>query len=286
MYDFVNSIVILKKTLVLRNTACIILLIIIHHKFHMFKLKNLIKKLISFYRVSKIKVVYLHIEKSAGTSQRIFFLKNFTEQAVFWYGINSDSKKYNPDETQGHKLLGGHRFFDFYQNPNYLYLAVVRDPIESVVSLYNYFISQNHHIENWSKKPGFDINCFENTLINCQAFRQRIQNHQCRYFSVNKTFADSLSTIKHNNFMIGSLPKINLFNEKLIESLNLVHTNFPKVNKSRINPNKYLTISPSCREHLLKLLEQDFLLYELINTKFLGLYNNITNKQWDRFLKS
>ena len=250
------------------------------------KLKKIIKSLFFFCGQNKFKLVYLHIEKSAGTSQRIFFFNNFIEDEIFWYGINSDVKQIDKIDIEGKKLLGGHRFYDFYNNRNYLYLAVVRDPIQSAISLYSYFITQEHHLENWSKKKGFDVNSFENTLNNCQDFRQRISNHQCRYFSANKTYADALNIIENNNFMIGSIPEIKLFNEKLCRSLHLTQTEFPNINKSKVKSNDKTTLSSIGLEKLSTLMEQDILLYDYIVNKYKGLYNNITQKHWSKFLKN
>lgn len=248
------------------------------------KLKNTIKQYWDSFWNRDIKIVYLHIEKSAGTSQRIFFFNNFGEEQVFWYGINSDSQQLNYVETKGKKLLGGHRFYEFYENSNYLYLAVVRDPIQSVVSLYSYFITQSHHLENWCKKPGFDKDSFDNTVNNCRDFRFRIENHQTRYFSATKTYKDSLKVIQKNHFMVGCIPHIKLFNETLGHALHLTQTKFPEVNKSKVDSKNKITMTSTTQKQLLKLLSQDVLLYEYILNNQQGLFNNIPNSRWNAFL--
>ncbi|MFK8011523.1 MAG: hypothetical protein AB8B80_05745 [Marinicellaceae bacterium] len=235
-----------------------------------------------FFNKSKFKLVYLHIEKSAGTSQRIFFYENFNHTDVFWYGIDSETNTFLIDEVRCHKILGGHRFIDFYNNSKYIYLSVIRDPIPSVLSLFNYFITQENHKKNWFKKKGFDPLSFENTLINCPAFRNRIENHQCRYFGKNKSFVEALKTIKKFKFVLGCLSKLELFNQVLFDSLNISQPKFPKVNVAQSGYQKDFNLSQSSMNVLNKLVQQDRLLYDYIINQYGGLYNNVNHKDWNK----
>ena len=244
-----------------------------------------LNKIFAIINIGTIRMVYLHIEKSAGTSQRIFLNDNFGEDRIFWYGINSDAKKFNLDEIQDRHLIGGHRFFDFYNNPNYIYLAVVREPIDSIVSLYSYFITQPHHMANWGLKDGFDASSLENTLNDCEEFRQRIKDHQCRYFSHDKLFNNAIKTIRKNNFMVGCLPQLALFNNSLFESLDLAVSPFPKTNTRKKGLNNKITLNLTSKKLLNDLLKNDILLYDYILNECNGLFNNINAKTWAKFIK-
>jgi len=240
---------------------------------------NFLNKLF-FYKQNKL--VYLHIEKSAGTSQRTFFYENLNKEVIFWYDIDSKSKNFILKEVKNKTILGGHRFFDFYNNPKYIYLTVLRDPIESTLSLFNFFITQQHHIDNWNNKQGFDPKSFENTLKNCTNFRNRIQNAQCRYFGKTKTFNEAKQTIIKYKFMVGSLVNLDYFNKNLIESMKLSNQHFPKVNTGKPGYQSAFRISQNSLIDLKGLLDQDMLLYDFILTNHNGLYSNVTQKDWDK----
>src|SRR5690606_38370974 len=60
-------------------------------------------------------LIFLHIEKAAGTSMTNLLHGNYGEQNVFWYQPGHGSTVFRPEEVEGKKVLCGHRTRAFYQ---------------------------------------------------------------------------------------------------------------------------------------------------------------------------
>ncbi|MDX1696877.1 MAG: sulfotransferase family 2 domain-containing protein [Thiohalobacterales bacterium] len=188
-------------------------------------------------------LVYLHIPKSAGTSHRAYLMKVFGEDEVFWYGLHTESDKFDAGEVGPRPAIGGHRPLDFYPaSLDALYTSVVRDPVERAVSFFNYCIAPPDKASiEWSEQRaaaqrkwrdwGIDPTSMVNSINNCEQFRSEISNLQCSYLSrYEPTFEGVQRTLQEHNFVIGLFDQLSLFNEFLQNELG-----FPIENKVRAN---------------------------------------------------
>lgn len=220
-------------------------------------------------------LIFLHIEKSAGTSYRELFYNTFGNANVFWHGIDS---KNNPDRLNNYFVIGGHEGYGIYNGENYIYLAVLREPIERVLSLYNY--CKSVILERWKHQEGFDPKNLKNTIRNCPAFRDAVHNAQCRYLSGSQKIDDVINTINNKPFFIGCFNKIDIFNENLFKNLNLVNQHIPHENVSKRGFVNDLNIDSAVISEITALVSEDMKLYEHISENYHGLYSSVSETDW------
>ena len=164
-------------------------------------------------------VVFIHIPKTAGTSQRALFYHNYGQENVFWFGVQGRPSRWVPSRIVLSRLMdfdavGGHRSFRFFRHidQRVLFASVVREPVARVASLYNYFRSRiaepNRTGWLWS---GLDPHSIVRTIFECQRFRREISNSQCKYLSGGNTFAQVQSVLESRNFVVGSFDDLGSF---------------------------------------------------------------------------
>lgn len=218
------------------------------------------------------KIIFLHIEKVAGSSQREWFYRHFGRDNVYWHGITSEGA------IDDSFLIGGHESFDYYEkNQNFIYLSLVRDPIERVLSFYNY--CKNVIPESWIPL-GLDISSFKNTILSCDHFRNAIRNGQCRYISGSFLFEDTVKCLEKYSFLIGELSNLEVFNKQIEEKLYLDKIPIPKKNVGVLNYKDDIDIDSECINELNLLLEEDFKLFNFIKVDHHGLYLSVKNSDW------
>lgn len=209
----------------------------------------------------KKKLIYLHIEKSAGTSQRNLFKELIGQENIFWHSKDNTMSKYLGKRNVNQFLVGGHKYFDFYQRykKELVFTAVVRDPIDRVISLFNY--DKLHNIKALSKH-GFDPDSLKNTLKNSKVYREKINNTQCKYLSGSKKFLDVLQALDSSSFLVSDYNKLEVFNNFLSSKLNLNFKKTPHINKGQDNYSMSLGIDQETIELIELLTEEDRKLYE------------------------
>ncbi len=216
------------------------------------------------------KIVYLHIEKSAGTSFRGFLQKNIGDQEkICWWNKETKNIRLNSSQVNNSIIIGGHRKFASYKGMNALYLAVLREPSERVLSLFNYYVNQN--IMN---AKGFDSNSISNTIKNCKSFRNNIKSAQCSYLSGSEYADMTKEHIKTVPFIIGTFEKLDVFLQDSLAKLSLNFHEFPEKNVGKKGYMDSLILDSEAQVILDEILQEDYKLYTYLRDECDGLYDN------------
>lgn len=225
------------------------------------------------------KLVFLHIEKSAGSAQRALLYESVGKKNVFWYGINSHSNTFIPEEVDFSCFIGGHRRYSFYQIDKYGYLAVVREPFDRVVSLFNYL--KNKELESWLGR-GLDPDSLKNTVFNSRAFREMINDAQCDYISGSKSFEKTIEHVNKNKYLVGTLDNIGSFNNCLVGNVELISGLLQPDNVGQAGYKKEIQLDDETRGEIEKLVWQDIQLYNYLILRG-GMLNTIKRDEWLTF---
>jgi len=227
--------------------------------------------------MKKVRLVYLHIEKSAGTSQRVLFQEALGEEHVFWFGLNSNSAVAIEEEVVGALVLGGHRPLTAYKGLSgiLVYSAVVREPIERAVSLFNYFSTKlNQNL------PGFCPEDMLRSLRESPEFRSKVSNYQCNYLSGEPSFDSVMRSLEKNPFLVASFPNLTSFNALLAEKLGW-DASLGEYNTGGPGYRDTLSMDDELKEEIIALTREDYALYNYINQKLGGLYCSIPESVWE-----
>lgn len=260
-----------------------------------------LSKYLGVYKLLMKQLIFLHIEKAAGTSQRALFYQSFGKQNVYWYGADPNRKKFRKDDVEKSFVIGGHKKFNFYSPSRKIwlfrwltsgykesdfkpdtfgYIAVVRDPVERVISFFNYCRTQEY--ENWSRHK-LDPNSLRKTLHKSRTFRRVIRNAQCRYLSGAETFEKAKENISKNKFVVASLEHIELLNDYLIRNIECVDRTLNKNNAGKPDYKEEIDIDDELKEEITELVSEDIKLYDFINNECYGLFDNISRNDWNLF---
>lgn len=232
------------------------------------------------------KLIYLHIPKSGGTSQRLAFYDVYGEENVFWHGIDNDSdgSNYTNDQLEDFTVVGGHRPISYYPSDlRALYVSVVREPISRAVSLYSYYakpdFAEPHFVKARKKvfrlwqERGLDSESLVNSLEKCPEFRREVQNFQCRYLSrYENSFQGVMKTLEDNDAIIadvGSTAKMNSYLSSLLEWGAFRER---RANRSLEDTHELILQEAGAAEALGELLGEDELLYDYVVNEHQGLY--------------
>jgi hypothetical protein len=92
-------------------------------------------------------VYFLHIPKTAGTTFKTILEGNFAPDRFFPYHLIHELLRFHPDELARFQLLAGHFFYSVHlllpRKP--IYLTVLRNPVERVISHYFYIRRSPEH---------------------------------------------------------------------------------------------------------------------------------------------
>src|SRR6056297_237368 len=230
-------------------------------------------------------LVYLHIPKSAGTSQRAYLFKVYGEENVFWYGLDSDRETFDRRETAEYPVIGGHRPLSFYpRNFNAVFSAVVRDPVDRAISYFNYCTSpptsgrdtwkqqQNRALEYW-RENGVDPASMLRSIENCAEFRNNISDVQCAYLSRNKpTLAGVKRTLEKERFIVGLFDQLDKFNDFLQLELDFQLVNGVKANVGAPGYSSGISSEPGLIDLIRELNKEDEALFDFLRDEHAGLF--------------
>ena len=195
-------------------------------------------------------LVFLHIPKTAGTSQWAILNQYHGQENIFWIGRDCDPavRRYPRRRIAGRPIVGGHKRLAFYpRDKDPLYCAVVRDPVERAISLFAYYArpelarsAQAREIREgqlalW-KRRGLDPDSMGNSIRNCRPFRLEISNAQCLYLSRGRaTFDNVRRSLGACDFVVGSLAAYGRFHAHLADLLGWPEEQPIEANRSRDN---------------------------------------------------
>ncbi len=151
---------------------------------------------------NKLKIIYTHIPKTAGTTFTDILKRNCGNKVSAVTGEDKRNRFINLDFHQklSYDLVTGHAEYNF--DPDipvaFTWFSFVRDPIKRVVSHYNYCMTNKNHpnhikmqAENWS----FDrfLDAFDSKMYN-----QQVYYLAGKYFSPSTSTADALTEALNN----------------------------------------------------------------------------------------
>ena len=189
----------------------------------------------------KLKLIFIHIPKNAGTF--IWnLLKKLDNELVVYFNTKDSSRKTLHNKGKDIKSLCN---FDYSE---YIIFCVIRDPIERVLSLYNYISGSKGY-------PTYNI-------VKCQSFREFIE------YSFSKT--DFLETNyigqcdfmydENNKLLINKIIRYERLHTELkdmlkgIKGIDMSETELDKILTVRINESKKLinSVDKETEELILK----------------------------------
>ena len=162
---------------------------------------------------SEIPVVYIHIFKAAGTSIQMQMRNAFGVEGVPKVndGPGFGDRISSVLSSNKVKVLAGHfRYFRVAKEFEKIYhtapvcFSFVRDPIDRIVSAYNYF--RGNPSEKWHRESlHLDINDFVKFIMENDS--DIIRNHQCKALSggMEGSFEAAKSNIEKNFYFVGSV---------------------------------------------------------------------------------
>lgn len=215
------------------------------------------------------KLVFIHCEKSAGTSQRALFIENYGRENIFWDGLDDQGPLGAAEAMRERRLVrGGHlSYAQFRGHPErILYASVVRDPVSRAVSLFHYFCENAPEDQRryWAGK-GLQRDSMLRSLESVPVFRKQIANTQCLRLSGERDFAATKLVMATENVIIGCFDDLDAFNHRLATLLNwrtrtLGHHNTAK----RPSYQREILAEPGLQEAILELNREDNALYQYV----------------------
>lgn len=217
-------------------------------------------------------LVYLHIEKSAGTSERALLFENYGRDDVFWHGMDSKpSRRQDAVRVDDRRVLGGHLdLVDFKDcGRKILFTAVVREPVSRAVSLFHYY-AENGPEKNrriWRRR-GLDAGSMLNSIHKCGQFRDGISNTQCRRLSGQRDFQAVRQAFQSNNLVIGTFDRVDEFNRTLAEFLSWPAYSLGVHNTARrAGYQQEILAEPGLKDKILELNQEDLALYDFVHAR-------------------
>ncbi len=163
-------------------------------------------------------IVFFHIPKTAGTSFRYYIYDELGKEKVFWHGEPDYDLIGNVEKDKGvsyfdrFDFIGGHFGFNNpvikqIKRPK-IFISVVREPHEQLISHFNYISKRPKHAL-------FSEKSLEETLKEKSRFRKSSTSMQCRMLTGKTEASQAIQSIISNPFLIGNLKHMDIFIEKL-----------------------------------------------------------------------
>lgn len=214
-------------------------------------------------------LVFIHIEKAAGTSQRALLDQMYGCNNVLWRGRDFVGRRGRklPDITR-HPIIGGHLSaadFEDVRTP-VLYLSIVRDPVSRAVSLFHYFSEHgpDKDRKEWRKK-GLDPSSMTRTIQSVPAFRDAVSNRQCYRLSGMSDFEDTLDVLQRENYLIGTFERVDEFTDRVALLLGWPSVKAGRHNRARRSEYLEETLAePGLEELILSINSEDEQLYRFV----------------------
>ena len=173
------------------------------------------------------RIVFLHIPKTAGSS--------FKALAARIYGLNYhyfDVENWDNALCASFPIIGGHKGILDYINLNFdkIFIAVIREPVERAISLFNYYADDKDGQLEKRVSQGFRPDDFLGTIENTNFADDFINNLQCRYICGTEKFCDIKETIGKDKFVIGTYNNVNDWLAYLAEKLKWKYAKLPTMN--------------------------------------------------------
>lgn len=238
--------------------------------------------------MSAPELVYLHIPKTAGTSQRRAFQRHYGKSRVYWHSRNNEA--YSKEAIGESVVVGGHKGLAFYPPKlDALFCAVVRDPIERAVSLFRYYTQPtfapagnramtSERARARIKEKSLDPDSMLRSIKQSKVFRQEICNRQCVYLSMSgNRFKGVRKSLKKRDHLIGTASRYDLFHRELTSLLGWPESEPVFVNRSSENYAAPFLQDRELVELLLELNQEDQKLFLWIENECEGIWSGFSD---------
>ena len=237
------------------------------------------------------KIIFVHMPKAAGSSQLKILEDIYGHDAVFWwpriYGQNVKTLQ-GPD-TPRWSVSGGHiplKNYDMPHNKHALVLSLLREPVERVLSLFDFCARPDNAPDLESRQArtkmqtelmddGFDPSSIKQSIERSEVFRNHCHNAQCNHLSLYEpTAAGVKRTLADHNHIIGVTDAIASFHQMLLKTLGWQAANIV-VNKSETPLPPQLLREPGLLDLLRSINQEDEALYRYVTGR--------NNQLWSHF---
>ncbi|MBN7795183.1 hypothetical protein [Parahaliea mediterranea] len=243
--------------------------------------------------MSQPEIAFLHIPKTAGTSQHQSFNRWYGREQIFWFGDDcpADVATFPREALGSRQVIGGHKPLGFYPGDfDPLFCAVLREPIERAVSLFAYYTrpdlagqpgekAARERALSRSREVGMVPDDLLASLKRSRQFRAEVSNVQCGYLSRRAaTFAGVLRTLGKRDAVVGTLNEYPRFQQRLSDLLDWPVATVGSANRSRAN---YLDEYLDDKELVALLRElngEDRKLLDHVNGEHGGLWVNLRDE--------
>jgi hypothetical protein len=154
----------------------------------------------------------VHIPKTAGSAIRETLISILGWDKVYWISHKRPFEHWtnsNGDEFNNYAVVGGHcstKTFDKIKRPK-IFMAVVRDPVQRAVSLFNYITygpDPNHGLRN--ELSGLSL---VEAIQASATFRRDIENRQCALIGGQPMFSEALRSLCDSQWFIDRHEAVN-----------------------------------------------------------------------------
>ena len=246
------------------------------------------------------KIAFIHIPKTAGSSVRSSLLRYFGDE-VAWDAYNSEFGPfyYYQKQLRNSSILGGHKRLSYFpKSGSTLFFSMVRNPLDRAISLFSYYaqpqlaatsvdISQRKDLQAKWIKRGLDPTDILKTIKECKQFRAEITNQQCSFLSYRYgNFNSVMRSINKNDFIIGSLDSVDVFEARLCELLGLPLLNVRKINSSTEGYRDEIKAGSEVESLIAELNQEDYKLYNYVKDNNYLLDTVVADKMYKKIFSS
>ena len=243
------------------------------------------------------KLIFLHIPKTGGSSQRLSLYDLYRRENVFWFGIDDAARPataFSEELLAAFPVAGGHKPIAFYpRSLEALYLSVLREPVARTCSLFSHITrpllrdkvkNRDEKFARWLQR-GMDPDSIVNSLANCREFRDQVVNYQCRFLSrYGPDAGGAIKTLEETSCAIGMVGTNAALHRCLAKLLYWQDIPEKRMNQSRSETLEETLREPGARSAIEELVKEDSKLYRYVADTHAGLYTNIPDP--DRFSSS
>ncbi|HEX3862952.1 MAG TPA: sulfotransferase family 2 domain-containing protein [Stellaceae bacterium] len=211
------------------------------------------------------KVMFCHIPKNAGTSIAAHLVGQFSWPEIF--GLDGQKLllkhliEHQKGVVQTHSFVSGHiplSCIEDVLDQFDLIIAIVRPPLERLISHYQYFIQEGHVRDEISLEEFLDTSYVANPST---------RNAQCGYLGKDNRFL----SVKER---LASTPSLRLVPYHALDRLDAVAEEFDlkpfhlsRLNVSRVKVDPWASLTPALYNKVFDWFSEDFLMYDYIMGK-------------------